>query len=133
MSNAGFELLPLCLWREARGVGYRGMLAVGFVLKNRVAKRKTSYDVEVMRPWQFSSMTAKGDPQLNNYPAPNDPMWITAQQIASHDLENPNVTDLTDGSTLYYDDSIDFPKSWDEHKVEETVKIGRLNFFKELV
>ena len=131
--NNGFELLPLCLWREARGVGYKGMLAVAFVLKNRVEKRKTSYDVEVMRPWQFSSMTAKGDPQLNKYPEPSDPMWITAQQIANLDLENPNVPDLTQGATLYYDDSIDFPKSWDEHKVEETVKIGRLNFFKELV
>src|ERR1700688_4678934 len=124
--NNGFELQPLCLWREARGVGYKGMLAVAFVLKNRVEKRKTSYDVEVMRPWQFSSMTAKGDPQLNKYPDPNDPMWHTATQIVQYDLDNTNIPDPTSGATLYYDESIDFPKSWDEHEEEPTIQIGRM-------
>jgi N-acetylmuramoyl-L-alanine amidase len=126
-------MLALCLWREARGVGNSGMVAVACVIRNRVVKHKSSYYIEVTKPLQFSSITAKGDPQLGLYPKSYDSSWQLAQQLAAN-VEGPNMyADNTMGATLYYDDSIDFPKSWDEHKVESTVKIGRLNFFKELV
>ena len=132
MNPADLFMLALCLWREARGVGNSGMVAVGCVIKNRVSRNKSSYYAEVVKPWQFSSITAKGDPQLGYYPPVQDQSWQLAQKIATNILSG-TVSDTTEGATLYYDDSIPFPAGWDIHKVEDTVKIGRLNFFKELV
>lgn len=127
----GLFMLALCMWREARGVGSDGMTAVGCVLRNRVVRQQTSYYVEVTRPWQFSSITAKNDPQLGLYPMLTDNSWALARQIANG-ISSSSLVDTTDGSTLYYDDSMDFPATWDKSKVKATVKIGRLNFFKEL-
>src|SRR5271156_648555 len=129
MDSADQFMLALCLWREARGVGNSGMVAVACVLRNRVDKHKSTFYAEVVKPWQFSSITAKGDPQLSNYPVASDLSWQLAQKVA---MSVPTLTDTTGGATLYYDDSIPFPKGWDIHKVEDTVKLGRLNFFKEL-
>ena len=132
MTSADQFMLALCLWREARGVGNSGMVAVACVLRNRVEKNKSNYYIEVTKPWQFSSITAKNDPQLGLYPSYADSSWQLAQKIASP-LSMVALADTTEGATLYYDDSIPFPAGWDIHKVEDTVKIGRLNFFKELV
>jgi spore germination cell wall hydrolase CwlJ-like protein len=131
MTHMDYAMAALCLWREARGEGERGMAGVGWVLRNRVARRGSCYFAEVVRPWQFSSMTAKGDPQVANYPAVADPSWALAQQVAAYVIEKA-LADPTGGATLYYDDSIAFPKSWDRAKVQATVKIGRLNFYREV-
>jgi spore germination cell wall hydrolase CwlJ-like protein len=130
MTSSDQYMVALCLWREARGEGEEGMHAVASVILNRAEKRNTSPYTEVIRPWAFSSITAKGDPQLSKWPQENDPAWITAKDIALATLVMP-TTDPTKGATLYYDDSISFPKSWRRAAVEPTVKIGRLNFFKE--
>ena len=132
MNSADQFMLALCLWREARGVGNSGMVGVGSVIRNRVLKHESSYYFEIVKPWQFSSITAKGDPQLGLYPAGVDQSWNLAVRIAIG-IIGDDIADTTEGATLYYDDSIPFPAGWDIHKVEDTVKIGRLNFFKELV
>src|SRR5271154_5573214 len=132
MTSADQFMLALCLWREARGVGNSGMVAVACVLRNRVARNKSSYYAEVVKPWQFSSITAKNDPQLGLYPSSVDSSYQLAQKIVAS-ISMGALEDTTEGATLYYDDSIPFPAGWDIHKVEDTVKIGRLNFFKELV
>jgi len=132
MTSADQFMVALCLWREARGVGNSGMVAVACVLRNRVARNKSSYYAEVVKPWQFSSITAKNDPQLGLYPSSADSSYQLAQKIVAS-ISQDTLADTTEGSTLYYDDSIPFPAGWDIHKVEDTVKIGRLNFFKELV
>lgn len=131
MNFADQFMLALCLWREARGVGNSGMVAVGCVIRNRVSKYKSSFYIEVTKPLQFSSITAKGDPQLTNFPKYVDPSWQLAIKIAIG-FASDAIADTTGGATLYYDDSIPFPRDWDVHKVEDTIKIGRLNFFKEL-
>jgi len=125
-----YAMTALCLWREARGEGHAAMVSVACVLRNRVQRRGTSFYAEVVRPWQFSSISAKGDPQLTNYPAPADPFWQMAQDVARAVIDG-QAQDATQGSTLYYDDSISFPATWNRAKVIPTVKIGRLNFFRE--
>jgi spore germination cell wall hydrolase CwlJ-like protein len=130
--NADKFMVALCLWREARSEGEAGMIAVGHCILNRAARRKTSAFTEVTRPWAFSSITAHGDRQLNIWPKENDASWITAQRIASDLFSKDKPADPTKGSTLYYDDSISFPATWNRKVVTATVKIGRLNFFKEV-
>lgn len=130
MSHADYALLALCLWREARGEGHAGMTAVGCIVRNRVQKRNSSYYAEVTRPLQFSSMTAPHDPQLGFYPTPGDVAWTQAQLIAGN-LIDGDVADITNGSTLYYDESISFPAKWDKSKVIPQGKIGRFFLFRE--
>lgn len=129
--HVDYALTALCLWREARGEGELGMTAVASVLRNRTLHRGTSYFAEVVRPWQFSSITATGDPQVNKFPPAGDADWELAQRVAAAVIEQARP-DPTGGATLYYDDSIRFPPGWDKTRVQATVKIGRLNFFKEL-
>jgi spore germination cell wall hydrolase CwlJ-like protein len=130
MTAADEFMTALCLWREARGEGESGMTAVACVIRNRAAKHKTSPYVEIVRPWAFSSITAHGDPQLSTWPKDGDSTWIAAQKIAARVL-NESTPDITRGSTLYFDSSISFPKTWNRAAVEPTVKIGRLNFYRE--
>jgi spore germination cell wall hydrolase CwlJ-like protein len=131
MNFADQFMTALCLWREARGEGNQGMTAVACVIRNRAEKRDNSPYAEVVRPWAFSSITAHGDPQLAKWPEESDPSWIAAKDIATLTLAMP-TTDITKGATLYHDDSISFPKSWNRAAVEPTVKLGRLNFFREI-
>ncbi len=130
MTPGDIFMLSLCLYREARGDGYNGMVAVGCVVRNRVNKRGSTYYAEVVRPWQFSSITAHGDPQLCLYPAEADTSWIEAQTIAAKVCDG-SITDTTGGATLYYANSIPFPASWNKAVLTATVTVGNQFFFKE--
>jgi len=131
VTHADYALTALCLWREARGEGNTGMLAVACVIRNRVQKNNSTYFAQVVKPWAFSSITAHGDPQLTVFPKESDPSWIQAQLIATNVLDG-GVNDITNGATLYYDDSISFPKSWNRDAVVPVGKIGRLSLFREV-
>jgi N-acetylmuramoyl-L-alanine amidase len=124
-------MLALCLWREARGEGRTGMIAVGCVVRNRVIRDGQSYYAETVRRLQFSSLTAKGDPELTLWPVENDPSWQTAQALAQS-IISEDVQDITGGATLYYATSIPFPATWNRSKVKQTVQIGNQIFFIEL-
>lgn len=121
----------LCIWKEARGMGEDGMTAVACVIRNRVLRNNSSFAAEVLRKSQFSSMTAPNDPQLHLLPGGKDPSWTRARMIAAVVI-NESLGDTTNGSNLYYDNSIGFPKAWDRSRCVPTVKIGRLNFFREV-
>jgi spore germination cell wall hydrolase CwlJ-like protein len=142
----GYDLTALCLWREARGEGLIGMQAVANVIANRAAKRKTSCDDEVMKPLQFSSMTAAGDKQLLVFPHGGDETWRKAQQLAAA-AKARTLIDLTHGSTLYYAPKsiehtkpfmlpggadVPFPANWNAHAVEYATTIGNHVFFREV-
>lgn len=132
MTNDTF-MTALCIWREARGEGELGMIAVAHVIKNRAAKRKTSPYTEVIRPWAFSSISAHGDQQLNIWPKEGDASWATAQRIAVNLFTMGVPNDPTKGATLYYDDSLpSIPKTWNRAVIQATVKLGSLNFFREV-
>ena len=142
----GYDLTALCLWREARGEGLIGMQAVANVLANRAAKHKTSCDDEVMKPLQFSSMTAPGDKQLLIFPNGGDEMWRKAQQLSAA-AKAHSLIDLTHGATLYYAPKgiahakpymlpggldVPFPANWNANAVEYSTTGGNHVFFREV-
>lgn len=145
MTHSDYFMLALCLWREARGEGYAGQVAVACVVRNRVLKTHTNYYAQVVKPWAFSSITAKGDLQLASYPNVLDSQWLQCQNIAQS-VADGEIGDTTGGATLYWNPQgihsshtftcldgkvVSFPDSWNPAVVEETVQIGAHIFLKE--
>lgn len=139
-------LLKICLWREARGEGNEGITAVASVVRNRVIRRKTSYALEVMRPWQFTSMTDPNDPEYALYPQDGDLSAVAADAIAEQVIAG-EIPDPTGGATLYWNPTgiqsakkfklldgtiVAFPQNWNASVVQETVRIGKHIFLREL-
>jgi spore germination cell wall hydrolase CwlJ-like protein len=127
-----FALLTLCIWREARGESDDAKLGVAWTIKNRVALQGwmgKTYNEVVLKPWQFSSFNAS-DPNAVKWPNPlTDPSYaecMNAAKCAYSDIK----TDPTSGATHYYDDSIAAPK-WTAGATK-TVKLGKLNFYKDV-
>lgn len=119
------SLLALVMWREARGDGAMGMQAVGCVVRNRVSLG--NWSGVITAKWQFSSMSAPGDPQLILYPAPSDPTWRLAMQIAEG-VYSGETEDNTGGATHYFATTISVP-SWTA-SMTLTAQIGRQRFYK---
>ncbi len=123
-------MLALCMWREARGDGAAGMTAVGCVVRNRVTAHGSGYYSEIVRALQFSSITAKGDPQLTLYPQLSDGTWGMAQTLAKEVISGPlALEDITGGAQFYYATTIPLP-SWAEG-MTMTCQIGRQRFYKQ--
>jgi N-acetylmuramoyl-L-alanine amidase len=118
----------LTAWRENRGGGRLGMQSVLNVLVNRANARKTSVYTEAVRPMQFSSMTAKGDPNLSEYPLATDPQWAMALILAGQ-MTNGTLPDITQGSTSYYALSMAEPPYWAKD-MTPTVVIAGQQFYK---
>lgn len=107
--------LAIVIWREARGASVAAKVAVGYSILNRVARPKwwgrTLIQV-IWKKWQYSSMTAPGDPQLNLYPEAEDPSFQECLAVARAVLlgTEPN---LYPGADSYYDSSMDdHPPKW---------------------
>lgn len=148
-THSDYFMLALCLWREATIDGAVGMTAVGSVVRNRAIKRGTTFYAEVVRKWQFSSISDPKDPQLTKYPSDLDATWKLAQDIATGIILGV-IADTTNGSTMYYApramtqgniaattinlDGVDtvFPKGWDRTKVKYQTKQGSQYFFTEV-
>jgi spore germination cell wall hydrolase CwlJ-like protein len=143
MTHSDYAFTALCLWREARDQETAGLTAVACVIRNRVNKRGTTPFAEIVKPWAFSSMTAKGDPELTLYPTDNDPQWVQAQLIAGNVLDGL-TGDITGGSTLYYNPksisttatftlpngtSIPWPERWNQARAKYACTIGAHVFF----
>lgn len=84
-----------CLWGEARGEGYCGMMAVACVIWNRHHAWSQTVEQIVTGKNQFTSMDGAG-PQ----PAQNDPQYMQAVAIVNGFYTGP-VEDITNGA-LYY-------------------------------
>lgn len=128
MSQQDVIIGALCAWRENRSGGEDGMQSVLNVLVNRAKQRGTDIYREAVRPWQFSSMTAKGDPQLALYPATGDLQWLAALRLAEQAAEG-TLEDITDGATSYYAESMPEPPYW-AASMTPTVTIKGQKFFK---
>lgn len=128
MTSTDLVMVALTCWRENRGGGEPGMHAVGNVIMNRARQRtETPYEVCVA-PWQFSSITAKGDPQLGLWPKITDLEWETAQEIAAKAMLG-TLDDITDGATSYYALSMAEPPAW-AARMTPTVQVAGQAFFK---
>jgi cell wall hydrolase len=125
-------MLSLVVWREARGEGDEGMTAVACVVRNRVNANKSSYYREITKPWQFSSISASSDPQLNRWPSPANASdmttWQKAQEIAAGVMSGV-TQDVTNGATYYYAVSIPMPL-W-ASSMTMTCQIGNQRFYKQ--
>lgn len=126
--------LALVSWREARGEGRQGMWAVATSIMNRVLNPKWwGKDVHsvVWKKWQYSSMTAPGDPQLNTQPKADDPSWKVALDVATQVYDGKYVLAISHADS-YYDISLDkpphTPPAWAAQK-DFVCQIGRLKFY----
>lgn len=146
MTPADEFMLGLTLYREARGEGRTGMIAVGCVVRNRMAKNGTSAYIEIVKPAQFTSISVHTDPEIALWPAEADPLWQSATFLAPSILDG-SLSDITGGATLYYNPasippgktitllsgiSVRFPATWNLAAVAQTVQIGAHVFFREL-
>lgn len=128
MTIADQFVLALTCWRENRGGGVPGMQSVANVIMNRAAKRRTDAYTECVRPMQFSSLTAKGDPELTLWPADNDPQWLEAIALAGQATAG-TLEDITDGATSYYALTMTSPPYW-VSSMTPTVVIQNQQFYK---
>lgn len=122
----------LCAWRENRSGGIAGMQSVLNVLANRVRGSQTSIEEEALRPWQFSSMTAKGDPQINKGPDFLNPADLVSYRHAvdlANQLAQGNLPDLTGGATSYYAASMPAAPAWAQ-SMDFTVEIAGQRFYR---
>ena len=121
-------LLAIAVWREARGEGYDGMLAVAYTLMTRVRHPrwwgKDLVDVIAMR-YQVSSMTDAHDPQLTYWPRRGDASFETAMKASVDAIEEtvPNPVETAD----HYHDHTVKPK-WAEPQYF-VKRIGKLMFY----
>jgi hypothetical protein len=104
------------------------MQSVANVIMNRAAKRRTDAYTECVRPMQFSSLTAKGDPELTLWPADNDPQWLEAIALAGQAAVG-TLEDITDGATSYYALTMTSPPYW-ASSMTPTVVIQNQQFYK---
>jgi N-acetylmuramoyl-L-alanine amidase len=91
---------------EARGDGSRGMLAVAFVIRNRLKAGTFGDTIEeiVHRPAQFSVWLPGGAARHGPVPA-DDPHWRLALQAARLALSGA-VRDPTNKATYFHERSI---------------------------
>jgi N-acetylmuramoyl-L-alanine amidase len=117
----------LTAWRENRGGLTPGMQSVLNVLQNRAAARGTTIYEEAVRPWQFSSLTAKGDPELVLWPAEGDPQWQEALSLSAQAAAG-SLGDITEGAISYYATSMATPPSWAATMTETVTVAGQIFF-----
>lgn len=144
---ANQTILALTAWRENRGGGEKGMQSVINVILNRSLRYNTSIYVQCTKPDQFSSITAKHDPELALWPDEDNIDWQIAMNIAEMAVQHL-ITDITGGATLYYapkglksgkmfrlpnGDQVPFPDDWKFTSVRFTVEIADQLFFREVL
>ncbi|MFH1741390.1 MAG: cell wall hydrolase [bacterium] len=129
--SANIIFLALTIWREASGETVGVKEGVGCVIRNRVTHPgwwgKTWMEV-VFKKWQFSAMTAPGDPNLTRWPKEKAQDWIDCLEVAEDVYRNLTL-DPTGGATYYHDQSITKPETWGE-SIQPTVKIGKIQFYR---
>lgn len=124
-------LLALCVWREARGEIVAAKYAVAFSIRNRVLHPSwwgDSWESVILKPFQYSSFNAK-DPNAVKFPVPADTSW-QASVAAALAAFNSTCPDPTEGSTHYFDRSLDAsPPEWTVEMIH-VIDIGNLRFFR---
>jgi N-acetylmuramoyl-L-alanine amidase len=117
------------LWGEARGEGYRGMVAVAWVIRNRTFIRKQTYSEVCLAPSQFSCWN-EYDPNrhlLDNLSV-DDYYYLRAVAIAAGVMTG-DIPDPTDGADHYLRFDYRARVKWDD-KMRLTTQIGAHVFLK---
>lgn len=122
-------LLALTMWREARGESKECKVAVAWSILNRVARGGwwgDRVDKVIRKKWQYSSMTAPGDPNLVAWPDLDDPSFVDCATIAYDVLHNA-IANPVPGADSYFDISIQAP-AWTKD-ARLVAQIGRIIFY----
>ena len=123
------DLLALCIWREARGEGPVGKLAVGCVIRNRVAAQTFfghTLQSVILRPYQFSSFN-ENDPNADKWPEDGEADWLDCQDAAL-DVASGSP-DPSNNALYYFSPPLTAPpREWG--LVTQTASVGRLKFYK---
>ncbi|WP_213881684.1 cell wall hydrolase [Pseudomonas sp. dw_358] len=140
MTNAAndLDILARTLWGEARGAGLPGMIAVAWVVRNRVFDGIADswwgegWAGVCQAPYQFSCWN-RDDP---NYPwvsgaQPILPTELAQAQTAARRVMDASVADPTHGATHYYSLALPHRPGWAADAME-TACIGRQLFFKDV-
>lgn len=122
------DIVPITVWREARGEGIEGMRAVAWVIENRAndARRRWPSDPEhiCLEPKQFSCWNDT-DPERSLYPFVTDEQFEQAGMVwvNLHAMPDP-----TGGATFYRNVAVagPFPAGY-----EVTAVIGKHTFARE--
>lgn len=135
MTTYELFLLALVVWREARGETYEAKCGVAWSIRNRVVSPGWwghSYPEVISKPWQYTSMTGKGDPNLVAWPLGlSDPSWFDSFRAAQA-AQAATTADPVSGATHYFDRSLDAnPPVWTKAGSSQHVcDIGHLHFWK---
>jgi N-acetylmuramoyl-L-alanine amidase len=122
------DLLARTAYFEARSEGSKGMLAVAFVVRNRLKLGTFGKSVEevVQSPAQFSVWLPAGHARRKHIPV-DDPDWALARQAARLALTDA-VKDPSRGALFYHEKSI-MPR-W-AHEKQFVVTIGKHRFYRD--
>ncbi len=121
--------LALTAWREASGEPALARAAVICSILNRVDRPKwwgRSVLSVVVKKWQYSAMTAPGDPNLVRWPADDDPTWRESLALAEQAIEG-HLPNPVPGADSYFDVSIAAP-AW-TRSARFVRQIARLKFY----
>ena len=124
------SLAYICVWREMRSIP-DAQQAVTWVILNRAMRWNDNLDEaivhEITRPWAFSSMTAKSDPQLRIWPQHSTAFDTVAANVDA--VLDGQVSDPTGGATFYFSMPLTAPPTeWGQ--VEKTLQIQSVQFYK---
>jgi spore germination cell wall hydrolase CwlJ-like protein len=130
-----FQLLCLCVWREARGEEYDGQRGVAWVIRNRTLHPGwwgKDWKSVILHPWQFSSFNAS-DPNNVKWPLDAGDLSYDSCVSAAAGAYTGVGDDPTAGACWYHDASMGWPAGWgDEGLYQETLKVGRLTFYRSI-
>lgn len=136
--NKDLDVLARTLWGEARGEGFNGMVAVGWVIRNRVNDGKAKswwgegYVGVCQKPWQFSCWN-KNDPNsayLRGEKAIPAAQFDLAIQAAKAVIDG-TLPDPTGKATSYYSTSMKVAPDWAAQGTK-TVQLGHHLFYKDV-
>lgn len=105
--------LALTIWREASNQPPRAQAAVGQSILTRVHHPGWwGRDVQsvVTKRWQYSALTAPGDPNLVRWPASDEAAWWRVVELAYAILDG-RADNPTPNADSYHDTSI-APPAW---------------------
>ena len=124
-----YVLPALTIWREARGESNEAMLAVAWVIRNRVGDTRwpdTSLSV-CLQAKQFSAHNPN-DPNATKLPQPRYPIDFAAFERACTAWES-HAPDPTSGANHYETLPDNKEPRWaDEEKI--TLRLGKFEFYK---
>lgn len=128
IATYGQHVAALCLWREARGEGERGMRAVWEVIQNRMNDTQHRWpkrlDLTVLQPAQFSSFN-RTEPQ--DWPVEWNTRDWEAFMVAYRIVSGPPVAPITNGANHYCVDTLH--PSWSIGH-EPVAHIGHHKFYR---